>query len=95
MMKNVCAVILTLMIPALLLVGVWQSSRYSRLEAEVRTLDERQYEVIALNKRLISGISVLSTPERIEKVAVENLGMRKAQADEIMRIELKRAELGG
>jgi cell division protein FtsL len=95
MMKNVCAIFLALMIPALLLVGVWQSSRYSRLEAEVRALDERQYEVITLNKRLISGISVLSTPERIEKVAVETLGMRKAQAGEIMRIELKKGQLGG
>jgi len=95
MIKNVCAIFLTLLIPAFLLAGVWQSSRYSRLESDVRSFDERQYEIIAMNKRLISGISVLSTPERIEKVAVEDLGMRKAAPGEIMRIELKKGGLGG
>jgi len=95
MIKNVGAVLLTFAIPLFLFAGVWQTSRYSRLENEFRRLDKQQYEVITLNKRLISGISVLSTPERIEKVAVEDLAMRKALPDEIMRIELKKGELGG
>ena len=95
MIKNVGAVLLTFAIPLFLFAGVWQTSRYSRLENEFRRLDKQQYEVITLNKRLISGISILSTPERIEKVAVEDLAMRKALPDEIMRIELKKGELGG
>jgi cell division protein FtsL len=95
MMKNVCTILMTLAIPAFLFAGVWQSSRYNRLENEVRQLDKEQYEVILQNKRLISGISVLSTPERIEKVAVQDLKMRKALPIEIMRIELKKGGLGG
>lgn len=95
MMKNVAVVLMTLAIPFALFAGVWQTSRYLRLENETTRMEQEQYEVIALNRRLLSGISVLSTPERIEKVAVENLGMRKALPDEITRIELKRGDLGG
>lgn len=95
MIKNVGTIMMTLAIPFFLFVSVWQTGRYSRLENEVRRLDKDQYEVILLNKRLISGISVLSTPERIEKVALQDLKMRKALPSEIMRIELKKGELGG
>ncbi len=95
MIKNVGVVLLTLAIPLALFATVWQTSRYTALENEVSRMDKEQYEVITLNKRLISGISVLSTPERIERVAVQDLRMRKAFPSEIMRIELKKGELGG
>jgi len=95
MMKNVATILMTIAIPLFLFAGVWQTGRYSCLDAEVRQIDKEQYEVITQNKRLISGITVLSTPERIEKVAVQDLGMRKALPNEIMRIELKKGELGG
>lgn len=94
-LKNVATLCMTLAIPAALFTGVWQTSRYARLENEISRMDKEQYEVIALNRRLLSGISVLSTPERIEKVAVEDLKMRKALPSEIMRIELSKGELGG
>lgn len=94
-MKSIGSFLLTLAIPLVLFACIWQSSRYTSLENEVAVLDREQYEVIAVNKRLISGITVLSTPERIERVAMEDLGMRKARPGEIMRIELKKGELGG
>ena len=94
-MKSIGSLLLTLAIPLVLFACIWQSGRYTSLENEVARLDKQQYEVIALNKRLISGISVLSAPERIERVAMEDLGMRKAQPGEITRIELKKGELGG
>ncbi len=95
MMKSIGSLILTLAIPLVLFACIWQSGRYTALENEVARLDKQQYEVIALNKRLISGISVLSAPERIERVAMDDLGMRKARPGEIMRIELKKGGLGG
>jgi cell division protein FtsL len=95
MIKNVCAILLAIGISLSLFIGVWQTSRYSRLESEVMRLEGEQYDVITANRRLISGITVLSTPERIEKVAERDLGMRKARPEEIMRIELKKGGLGG
>ncbi len=95
MIKSIGSLLMTLAIPLVLFACIWQSSRYTALENEVMRLDKQQYEVVAFNRRLISGISVLSTPERIERVAMEDLGMRKALPGEIMRIELKKGELGG
>lgn len=95
MIQNVFAVMLTLAIPLSLFATVWQSNRYSKIESGLYQAEQTQYEVIALNKRLISAISVLSAPERIEKVATEDLDMRKALPDEIVRIELQKGELGG
>ncbi len=95
MMKTFATILFALAIPLTLFVGVWQTSQYGSLENEVKSMEKEQYEVIALNRRLISGITLLSTPERIEKVATEDLGMRKALPDEITRIELKKGKLGG
>ena len=89
MFKNTIAVLLVLMIPFFLFFAVWQGMEYSSLELEVRQLEQEQYEVIEMNRRFISGITVLSSPGRIEKIAVEDLGMRKAEAGEIMRIEMR------
>ncbi len=77
------------MIPFFLFFAVWQGMEYSALESEVRQLEQEQYEVIDMNRRFISGITVLSSPGRIEKIASEELGMRKAETGEIMRIEMK------
>ncbi|ULQ60173.1 cell division protein FtsL [Brucepastera parasyntrophica] len=95
MIKNIATLLIVISIPAVLFAGILQTGRYGALESEVRQLNTEQHEVIAENKKLISGITVLSTPERIEKIAVEDLAMRKAKPEEIMRIELKRGELGG
>jgi cell division protein FtsL len=95
MLKKTLAVLCTLAIPVLLFATVWQSSRYVFLESDAKALEKQQYDVISLNKRMISGITVLSTPERIEKIATTELRMRKAEPGEILRIELKKGALGG
>lgn len=94
MLKNITALFLILLIPVFLFSAIWQSMEYTALENEVTRLEREQYEVIGVNRRYISGITVLSTPERIEKLAVEELGMRKATTGEIMRIELKEGDGG-
>ena len=94
MFKNTIAVLLVLMIPFFLFFAVWQGMEYSSLELEVKQLEQEQYEVIEMNRRFISGITVLSSPGRIEKIAVEDLGMRKAEAGEIMRIEMREGHDG-
>lgn len=95
LLKNAAALLVALAVPLTLFAGVAQTSRYSSLDNEVRAMEREQHEIIALNKRLVSGITVLSTPERIERIATGELGMKKAEPGQIMRIELKKGDLGG
>ena len=66
-----------------------QSRQYMNIEKEVAELEIVQKDLIEKNKALVTDISVLSSSERIEKIAVEELGMRKATSDEIVRVSIK------
>lgn len=95
MLKNIMTFLVTVSIPLMLFACVWQSNRYLQIQSELKTQEQYQYEIIKENKRIISAISVLASPERIEKVAKNELAMRKALPHEIVRIELKKGGLGG
>ena len=75
------ACLATFLIPVLLVFQAFQSYRYKKLSAEIKTLEKKQVELVEQNRKLISDISVLSSSERIEKIAEEELGMRKANTD--------------
>ena len=59
------------------------------VDAKQVELEQVQKDLIESNKALVTDISVLSSSERIEKIAVEQLGMRKATSDEIVRVSIK------
>ena len=80
---------LALSIPVFLGLAAVQSRHYSQIEREVDELEERQNDLIESNKAYVTDISVLGSSERIEKVATEELGMRKADADEIVRVTIE------
>ena len=44
--------------------------------------------MIEENKRLVADISELAKPERIEKIAIEELGMHKAESEDVVRVEM-------
>lgn len=52
---------------------VLQSSRYTSVERGLADYNKEQSKIIDENKKKISGISILSKPERIERIAVEEL----------------------
>lgn len=87
--SDIFVVLLALCIPALLILTGIQTHRYSVLEKQVNQLNASQYEIIEKSKRLVSDISVLANSDRIEKIASEELGMRKAESEEIVRVEIK------
>ena len=76
-------------IPALLVVNGIQSKKYAALEREVEELEKKQEELVVQNKKLITDISLLSSSDRIENIAENELGMRKAETEEIVRVEMK------
>ena len=72
-----------------LFVDLLRTQKYITLEREVKSLEKTQYEKIEYNKRLISEISMRTTPERIEKIARDELGMRMARPEEVVRIKIE------
>ena len=93
-MKHLLAFILTVSIPCLFFLTVKQSQVYNTLEREVNAYNDEQNRLIAENKRKISAISILSKPQRIEKIAVEELDMHKADSSQIIRIALDKEKKG-
>ena len=81
-------ILLALMIPLLLAAYGIQTKRYADLYKEVTALEKKQEELIEQNKRLVGDISLLSGSYRIEKIASEELGMHKAEKEDIVRIEM-------
>ena len=81
--------IAAVLIPLLLVVDAIQATRYKKLEREVSALEDKQVKLIEENRRLISDISVLSSSDRIEQLAENELGMHKAKSNEIVRVEIK------
>jgi len=86
---TVCTYLLALTIPVFLVMAVMQSRHYSEIESDVVALNEKQAELIESNKTYVTDISVLASSERIERVALEELGMRKADTNEIVRISIE------
>jgi cell division protein FtsL len=88
---------ITLTIPLLLGAAAWQATRYSQLVRELDRLETVQQEWIENNKRLIAGISVLSSAERIEQIASGSLKLVKKQPEDVLqiRIENRRGKTNG
>jgi cell division protein FtsL len=89
MRRLVLLYLFTLTLPLFLGVSVWEARRYTELQREVRRLDVTQEEWIESNKRLIAEIALLSSAERIEKIAVEQLRLSKKQPEEILQIRIE------
>jgi len=80
--------IIAISIPIMLSLYAFQAKKYSDLSKEVIELESKQEKLIEENKKLVSDISLLSSAERIEKIATEELGMHKAEAEDIIRVEM-------
>lgn len=77
---------LALAVPGLLALCAAQANRHLRLKAELAELEEEQVAMVEKNRELISQISVLSSSERIGRIAERDLGMHKASKEEIVRV---------
>lgn len=78
----------TASIPLLLVLYAVQAKKYTDLSKEITELENKQEQLIDENKRLISDISVLTSAERIERIAKDELGMHKAESEDIIRVEM-------
>ena len=86
--KAVLICLFALSIPVMLSLYALQAKKYTDLSKEVLELETKQEKLIEENKKLVSDISQLSSAERIERIAVEELGMHKAEPEDIVRVEM-------
>ncbi|MBQ7611741.1 MAG: cell division protein FtsL [Spirochaetaceae bacterium] len=94
-MKKVLLCFMTIAIPVLLVLTVLQAGRFGHLQKELRDYRQKEDELITGNAKKISAIAILMSPARIEKIAIEDLGMKKALASEIIRVSLEPNYDGG
>jgi cell division protein FtsL len=89
MRRFVLLYLFSMTLPLFLGVTVVQARRYADLQREVRRLDVVQEEWIEQNKRLIAEIGLYSSAERIEQIAVKELGLMKKQPEDILQIRIE------
>ena len=80
--------LLVLSVPFMLCLYALQARQYTNLTKEVKALEQKQERLIEENKKLVSDIAILSSADRIEKIAVDELGMHKAETEDIVRVEM-------
>jgi cell division protein FtsL len=78
-----------LTVPLLLALSAWQAERFAELQKDVKKLEASQEEWLESNKRLIAGIAVLSSPERIEHIASNELQFEKIQPESVLQIRIE------
>jgi len=88
MLKRLLLYVWVITIPLFFALNAWQSARYYQLSEEVRRLEKVQKDQLEQNKRLIAGIAVLSSTERIDKIARDELKLQKKHPSEIMQIHI-------
>jgi cell division protein FtsL len=87
--RIICIYFVVLTIPLLLGLNAWQSVRYAALERETLRFEDAQEEWIESNKKLIAGIAVLSSPERIENIALKDLELTKIPPESVLQVRIR------
>ena len=88
-MKRWLILVLVIVIPAAAFLNVWQVYRYRQLERDITELEDKQLELIEKNRRLIAGMSVYQSPQRLEQLAEGELNLRKIEPGMLIRIQTK------
>ncbi len=73
-------------IAAPLLVYVWQRVEFIRLSYRVEQLQKEKQDLVEINKRMAVERSLLMSPNRIERVARQQLGLVDPQPEDVRRV---------
>jgi len=71
--KRLIYLLLAVSFPAFVFLNVAQSVRYRALEQEVARLEREQQRLLEQNKQALATVALLTSPERIDKLAEEDL----------------------
>ena len=77
-------------IPLFLGITAWQSARYSDLERQTRHLEADQEKLVESNKRLIADIAILTSIEKVERIALNDLRLSKIEPENVLQVWIER-----
>jgi cell division protein FtsL len=92
--KRLLLYLAAITMPLLLALVVWQSARYTDLEREIARLETVQEEWVESNKRLIAGIAMLSSSERIENIARNDPDLVRVKPEDVLQIRIEEGNHG-
>jgi cell division protein FtsL len=75
-------------IPLFLSMIVWQSNRYRNLANEISRMEQIQVEWVESNKRLIASIAEYTSPERIERIAVNEMNLHRTRPEHLLQVRI-------
>jgi cell division protein FtsL len=85
-LRKILIALMILSIPLSVFFSVYRVYSYQSLEREVEKLKEEQADLFERNKRMIANIAIVSSPERIEKIAEEELDLSRIKPERKLRI---------
>ena len=85
-MRKAWTAVFVVLLPILLCANVLQVFRYRQLEQTLADLERQQDELVEANKRAILAISILASPDRIGRIAEEELNLDLIQPEDILRL---------
>ena len=94
MKKAAIGIGFALVLGGLLFLNTWQGYRFERLKRDVQLLESEQRDWLEQNKKLVAALAVLSSPERIERIAVRQLGLKKLERSSLATIVVPREGSG-
>jgi len=84
--RKILIALMILSIPLSVFLSVYRVYSYQSLERKVENLKEEQADLFERNKRMIANIAIVSSPERIEKIAEEKLDLSRIAPERKLRI---------
>ncbi len=82
---RIIAVFFSLTLPVFVFLNVLQVFHHRQVRSEIASLETEQLEWLEKNKRVLAGIAVLSSPERIDNLA-RDLGLQKNPRGRVLYI---------
>jgi cell division protein FtsL len=79
--------LVSLMLAGLLVFSAWQHFELLRHGYRLEQLQQQRAEEEEINRHLRLEVEALTAPQRIERLAVERLGLRRPTADETVVVQ--------
>ncbi len=88
MRKKLLCIAISLSVPLLLFVNVWQSQKYMLEYFEIKDLITTQDRLVVGNKDLVNRVAELESPTRVVDIVDENMSLDKIAGGDIVRIQV-------